>query len=168
MWASLLIHKVLSSRSSVRILDINWLICFFFFSSFFFFFFFFFLLLFMVVCYGLLFEGVHSVEFMYQVFTRMWRKTPVPSYLLTRMPGESYRRRVRSLFLWSCDVFPALINSLRLLAEVCLWGVGGWGGGETQRETVARTRKLYLPGERETDRQTDRHRQRDRGSNSKT
>ena len=39
------------------------------------------------------------VEFMYLVFTRM--------------PGESYRRRLRSLLLCICDVFrAALINSL--------------------------------------------------------
>ena len=38
------------------------------------------------------------LEFMYLVFTRM--------------PGESYRRRHRSLLLWLCDVFRALINSL--------------------------------------------------------
>ena len=30
----------------------------------------------------------------------------------TRMPGESYRRRLRSLLLCLCDVFRALINSL--------------------------------------------------------
>ena len=29
-----------------------------------------------------------------------------------RMPGESYRRQLRSLFLGLCDVFRALINSL--------------------------------------------------------
>ena len=38
------------------------------------------------------------LEFMYLVFTRM--------------PGESYRWRHRSLLLWLCDVFRALINSL--------------------------------------------------------
>ena len=38
------------------------------------------------------------VEFMYLVFTRM--------------PGESYRRRLRSLLLRLCDILPALINSL--------------------------------------------------------
>ena len=38
------------------------------------------------------------VEFMYLVFTRM--------------PGESYRRRLRSLLLYLCYVFRALINSL--------------------------------------------------------
>ena len=38
------------------------------------------------------------MEFMYLVFTRM--------------PGESYRRRVMSLLLCLCDVFRALINSL--------------------------------------------------------
>jgi len=31
--------------------------------------------------------------------------------VFTRMPGQSYRRRLRSLLL-SCDVFRALINSL--------------------------------------------------------
>ena len=42
-------------------------------------------------------EDVPLVEFMYLVFTRM--------------PGESYRRRLGSL-LYSCSIFRALINSL--------------------------------------------------------
>ena len=33
-------------------------------------------------------------------------------YLLTRMPGESYSRRLRSLLLYLCYVFRVLINSL--------------------------------------------------------
>ena len=38
------------------------------------------------------------------------------TYLVfTRMPGESYWRRFRSLLLYSCDVFRALINCRRLL-----------------------------------------------------
>ena len=32
--------------------------------------------------------------------------------VFTRMAGESYRRRLRSLFLCLCYVFRALINSL--------------------------------------------------------
>ena len=32
--------------------------------------------------------------------------------VFTRMPGESFRRRLRSLLLYLCDVFRALINSL--------------------------------------------------------
>ena len=43
-------------------------------------------------------EDVALVEFMYLVFTGM--------------PGESYRRWLRSLLLYLCYVFPALINSL--------------------------------------------------------
>ena len=43
-------------------------------------------------------EDVPLVEFMCLIFTRM--------------PGESYRRRLRSLLLCLCDVFRALINSL--------------------------------------------------------
>ena len=43
-------------------------------------------------------ENVPLVEFMYLVFTRM--------------PGDSYRRRLRSLLWCLCDVFRALINSL--------------------------------------------------------
>ena len=43
-------------------------------------------------------EDVHLVEFMYLAFTRM--------------PGQSYRRQLRSLLLCLCDVFRALINSL--------------------------------------------------------
>ena len=45
------------------------------------------------------FEDVPLVEFMHLVFTRM--------------PGDSYRGRLRSSFLCSCDVFHgARINSL--------------------------------------------------------
>ena len=44
------------------------------------------------------YEDVPLVEFMYLVFTRM--------------PGESYLRRLRSLLSCLCDVFRALINSL--------------------------------------------------------
>ena len=43
-------------------------------------------------------EDVSLVKFVYLVFTRM--------------PGESYRRRLRSLLLHLCYVFRALINSL--------------------------------------------------------
>ena len=43
-------------------------------------------------------EDVPLVEFMYLVFARV--------------PGESYRRQLRSLLLYLCDVFRALINSL--------------------------------------------------------
>ena len=43
-------------------------------------------------------DDVPLVEFMYLVFTRM--------------PGESYRRRLRSSLLYLCYVFRALINSL--------------------------------------------------------
>ena len=32
--------------------------------------------------------------------------------VFTCMPGESYWRRLRSLLLYSCDIFRALINSL--------------------------------------------------------
>ena len=42
-------------------------------------------------------EDVPLVEFMYLVFTRI--------------PGESYRRRLRSMLLYLCYVFRALINS---------------------------------------------------------
>ena len=43
-------------------------------------------------------EDVPLVEFMYLVFTRM--------------PGENYRRQLRSLLMYLCYVFRALINSL--------------------------------------------------------
>ena len=43
-------------------------------------------------------ENVPLVEFIYLVFTRM--------------PGESYRRRLGSLLLCLCDVFRVLIGSL--------------------------------------------------------
>ena len=37
---------------------------------------------------------------------------PLMYLVFTRMPGESYRRRLRSLLLFLCGVFRALINSL--------------------------------------------------------
>ena len=40
--------------------------------------------------------------------------------VFTRMPGESYRRRLRSLSLCSRDVFRALINSLACLLAFVL------------------------------------------------
>ena len=43
-------------------------------------------------------EDAPLVQFMYLVFIRV--------------PGESYRRRLRSLLLCLCDDFPGLINSL--------------------------------------------------------
>ena len=46
--------------------------------------------------------------------------------LFTRMPGQSYRRRLRSLLLCLCYVFRALINSLvcvfQYLTEETIWG----------------------------------------------
>ena len=45
-----------------------------------------------------LFEDIALVEFMYLVFTRM--------------PGESYHKRLRSLLLYLCYVYRALIDSL--------------------------------------------------------
>ena len=48
------------------------------------------------VCEGNVFEDVPLVEFTYLIFTRM--------------PGESYRKRLWLLCL--CDVFRALINTL--------------------------------------------------------
>ena len=46
-------------------------------------------------------------------------------FLFTRMPGDSYRRRLWSL-LCSCDVRRALINSLCLLIEI--FNVGTFSG----------------------------------------
>ena len=50
-------------------------------------------------------EDVPVVEFMYLSFTRM--------------PGESYLRRFRSLLLYLCYVFRALINSLVCCVCMC-------------------------------------------------
>ena len=49
--------------------------------------------------------------------------------VFTRKPGESYRRRLRSLLLYLCDVFRALINSL-----VCSswYNRNGWLGVKHQ------------------------------------
>ena len=52
-------------------------------------------------------EDVPLVEFMYLVFTRM--------------PGESYRRRVGTLFLCLCDVFRALMTPLVLILHERSW-----------------------------------------------
>ena len=38
-------------------------------------------------------------------------------FTFTRMPGESHPRRFRFLWLWSCDVFGALITSLCLMNQ---------------------------------------------------
>ena len=62
-------------------------------------------------------DDVPLVEFMYRVFTR--EDLPLVEFMyrvFTRKPGESYRRRLRSLPSCSCRVFRALINSL-----VCLF-----------------------------------------------
>ena len=68
------------------------------------------------------------------VTSQLWWREDVPRppeefmYLaFTRMPGESYRRRLRSLLLYLCYVFRALVNSLAcwcLLGHFCwLWRV---------------------------------------------
>ena len=51
-----------------------------------------------ISCWLFLFEDVPLVEFTYLIFTRM--------------PGESYHRRLRSLLLYLCYVFWVQINSL--------------------------------------------------------
>ena len=51
------------------------------------------------------FDAVPVVGFMYLVY-------------FTHMPGESYRRRLRSLLLCLCDVFPELINSLDTFCQL--------------------------------------------------
>ena len=50
---------------------------------------------------------VPVVELMYLVFTRM--------------PGESYRRRLRSLLLYLCYVFRVIRNSLCVDSDRVLW-----------------------------------------------
>ena len=57
-------------------------------------------------------EDVPLVEFMYLVFTRM--------------PGESYRKWLRSLLLYLCYVFRALINSLGCWFWAESWVVQTW------------------------------------------
>ena len=47
--------------------------------------------------------------------------------VFTRMPGESYRRRLRSLSFSLRDVFRALINPLVLLFVVEYFTVPRWG-----------------------------------------
>ena len=59
---------------------------------------------------GILFRGCTSGEFMYLVFTRL--------------PGESCRRRLRSLVLCLHDISRALINSFvefSLINKLCSW-----------------------------------------------
>ena len=65
------------------------------------------------------YRRVPLVQFLYVVFTRMpvesYRRVPLVQFLylvFTRMPGESYRRRFGSFFLFSRDVFRALVLSL--------------------------------------------------------
>ena len=64
-------------------------------------------------------EDVPLVDFMYLVFTRM--------------PGESYRRWLRSSLLYLCDVIRALINSL-----VCWYPAPVGGGVYSVHDSAAR------------------------------
>ena len=61
---------------------------------------------------------------MFISFAELSKDVPLVAFmylLFTRMPCESYRRRLRSLLLFLCDVFRALINSLFLLVfENCV------------------------------------------------
>ena len=71
---------------------------------------------------------VPLVEFMYLVFTRM--------------PGESYRRRLRYFLLCLCDVFRAMITSL-----VCyLARLGCLDGGVVASTRESVTAPSYLSG----------------------
>ena len=62
--------------------------------------------------------------------------------VFTRMPGESYRRRLRPLLLYLCDVFRALINSLCRFCTSALGLVpfqtkgGGGGGGKRKKKEL--------------------------------
>ena len=46
--------------------------------------------------------------------------------VFTRMPGECYSRRLRSLFLRLCDVFRAVINFLCVDSARALWASFGF------------------------------------------
>ena len=73
-------------------------------------------------------EDAPLVEFMYLVFTRM--------------PGESYRRRLRYFLLCLCDVFRAMITSL-----VCyLARLGCLDGGVVASTRESVTAPSYLSG----------------------
>ena len=53
--------------------------------------------------------------------------------VFTRIPGESYRKRLKSLWLYLCYVFRALLNSIVVdfpVVCLCVWGGGGGGGGD--------------------------------------
>ena len=65
--------------------------------------------------------------------------------VFTRMPGESYRRRLGSLLLCLCDVFRALINSLVLVLTKL----------NRDRQTDSE-RETETDSDRQTDRRTDR------------
>ena len=70
-------------------------------------------------------EAVPLVEFMYLVFTRM--------------PGESYRRRLWSLFLCLCYVFRAVINSFVFFSSVHFSPQAFAGWGDYLRKVYQRT-----------------------------
>ena len=73
------------------------------------------------------------VKFMYLVFTCM--------------PGESYRRRLRSLLLYLCYVFRALINSfVCLLLSVKVIAQGVFHGANPGRLQYQQQPKLRLGG----------------------
>jgi len=94
-------------------------------------------------------SNVPLVEFKYLVKQHV----PLAEYLVvtnehartnifTRMPGESYRTRLRSLLLYLCYVFRALINSL-----VC-WFVNltAWkrAGQPLTIQNISRTMQLHV------------------------
>ena len=59
----------------------------------------------MYLVFTLSIEYVPLVEFMYLVFTLSLEYVPLVEFryrVFTRMPGESYRRRLRSLLLYLC------------------------------------------------------------------
>ena len=70
----------------------------------------------------------------------------------TRMPGESYRRRLRSLLLCLCDVIRALINSLvcsRLYRVLRVSSRGEAGLLSQPRDLVCLSTKWLMKSEKQ-------------------
>ena len=93
--------------------------------------------------------------------------------VFTRMPGESYLRRLRSSLLYLCYVFRALINSARALwgsfcfrfmsSQVLLYSIQRktWVSNmnSKQRNKIYTETETYRQTRRETDTERDRNRE---------
>ena len=93
---------------------------------------------------------VHKLQQRYVLCTSGGVYVPV----FTRMPGESYRRRFRSLLLCLCDVIRALINSfvcLRLYRVLRVTSRGEAGLLTQPRDLVCLSTKRLMKSRKQED-----------------